>query len=764
MADMAHVLVRKDEALGSRFATIENLEPLATASGLGPDDELVDFKALLNMIWRRKVIIAGMTAICTTIAALILFQLTPIYTATAVIMLDPRERSVVDIDAVVGGLPSDAQAVQSEIQRITSTKLIGRAVDDLRLLANPEFNDALRDPHPAKKLLDLSQLVPTAWLSTVGAEDELVEDVAEEAAHTRAKVVSRVLDSITVKQKGLSRAIEISFKSAEPATAAAVANKIADLYIVSQLDERFEATERASQWLGERLEELREKALVSDRAVEEYRAASGLFEGKDSSLAAEQISELNTQLVLANSAKAEAEAEVRQLESITNTGGLPAAAEILDSRLIQDLRSEQALLTRRVADMAQEYGPRHPKMLSVAAEIDDLNAQIGNEIRKELQRRRTNLDVAAARERYLRGEVARLNTQAAALKGSEVKLRALEREAEANRALFARFLTRFKEIGSQEGFDRAEGQIITEATESLEPSFPKVKLLLSLAFVGAGVLGVGLAFLVETLDSGFRNGEQIEAQLGVGNLGLVPSLSRFGRISPQDYSLDKPASAFAESIRTLHTNLMLSALDQEPKTIMLTSSVAGEGKSTVAVCLARALAAVSKNVVIVDCDLRRPMVHMLLSSTRKPGLVDYLIEDAGPEVVLQRDAKSGTHFITAGMPTVNPPNLLRSEKFANLLRQLRKSFDYVVVDTPPVMAVSDAQILAKRADKIVFLVRWAETRRETARLATKRLQDAGGDIAGVLLSRVDVRRLAAYRSGEAGVYYKSKYGKNYYTS
>lgn len=736
------------------------------AAGEGVAD--IDLREMIRKIWRRKGTLVGVTVIGTLIATLILFQLTPKYTSMATVMIDPRESQVLDIQAVLSGMPADQETIESEIEVLMSRRLAERVIQKLALYRSPEFNARLRPVSGTRKILrslNPKSLVPDSmleWMNLASTGPGLTEE--QILGKERIGIIDAHLDKLDVKRVGRSRVIAISVTLANPALAASVANGVADLYIVEQLEAKFDATRRATEWLNDRLAGLRDAVQKSEQAVELYRRTSGLVEGKGVTFASQQATELNSQLILSRSKRAEAQARLQQVERlISASSSVDSVAEVLASRLIQQLRGQEADIQRKAAELSQEFGEKHPKMINIRAEVVDLRRKIGAEVNKIVQGLRNEVAVARARENEMVSNMRGLESRVAGLNQRQVQLRALEREANANRTLYETFLNRFKETNEQQEFQRPDARVISSADTPNAPSAPKTTILLVVAFVLSAGFGLALVFILETLDKGFRSMDDIEAGTGVPAVGLVPALSGLSSMGkePQAIILEKPNSAFAESVRALHASILLSNVDQPPKTVLMTSSLPSEGKTSLSLSLTRLVARTgSKRVVIIDCDLRRPLVHRHLGMDIGPGLVQLMAEEASLEDVLRRDEPSGAYVLTAGGTPANPTDLITSEHFAQLLENLKSMFDLIVIDSSPVLAVSDSRILSRMADKTIFVVRWAETRREVVRLGLKQILEAGGDLAGVVLSMVNVKKHARYGYGDSGYYY-GRYRKYY---
>ena len=730
----------------------------------GETPEEMEFAPLLRSVWRRKLLVISTIFLITLFATVVAFQLTPRYSASAKILVGTPETNVVDIEAVLSGLGSDQAAVESEVQVLASRSLAGKVADELGLDRDPEFNARLRPPS-ILSAFDPLQWLPDGWRAALlGRNVDAAPPTQEEIEQrTRADVITALQEAVSVRVEGRSRVINISATSEQPKLAAAVANTLSDLYLVDQLEAKFEATKRATDWLNDRVQELRGQVAASEDAIEEYRRRTGLVQSKDTTVTQQQISEINTQLILARTQTAEAGARLTQMSSLVESaGGVDSAAEVLASSLIQRLREREADVARRVAEMSTEYGKRHPKMINTKAELDDIRSKIEAEVAKVVRGLENELEVARTRERTLERNLEQLKRESERIKSSEGQLRVLEREAAADRALFDTFLARLKETGQQDEIQQADARIISRADVPAGASSPNKKLIIAGAFALSAFLGVLLVFLLEHLDHGFRSSEQIENMTGASTLSLVPLLSamRLRRSTPSDYVLNRPASAFAESLRTLHTGILLSGLDDAPKSVLITSSTPEEGKTTVATAMARLTARSGKKVLLLDGDLRRARIRSLLRLDGTRGLLDALGQHSPLEECIQHDEASGLHVLATGGNVPNPPEVLGSQQMAALMDTLERTYDMIIVDSPPVLVVSDARILSRLADRTVFITRWGETKRESVKLALKQLVESGANVAGVVLCMVNIRKHAQYGYADSTYYYES--ARRYY--
>lgn len=727
----------------------------------GGESDAIDLRALFLTLWRRKLVILGTALIVTGTAVLVVMQMVPRYVAEARIVVEPPRTNVVDIESVAQSLSTDWLTNQTQAAIIGSRVLAAKVVERLDLADDPMFNPALRPPKKgAVEKLGLDRFVPDSWLAALGVLGPERRAAAPPAAGARGEVIEEsiinaYLGGLDIVPSEMSRVITVRYTSTDPEVAARLANAAAQTYIDDQISGKFEQTEQANAWLQERAVELKQAVEESARAVEEHRRRSGLVNVEGSTLLAQQLAELNSRLIVARAERAEAEARYDQVQSLlASEGGVESAAAVLESGLIQRLREQEAQVVRKIAELKTQLRDAHPKMILARTELAELQDKIESEVRKIITNLNSELKIARVREANLSQEVAELRQKLDSQTDAEITLRALETELEANQKLYDTILARLKETNVQETSPvQPDARVISFATVPNAPAYPRKRMIVATSFAGSLVIGVLLVLLLEHLDSGFRTRSQVEAVTGVTALGLVPRHRGLGTVPVYDAILESPHSILGESFRTLRTALALSSVDEPPRTVLITSALPGEGKSTTAVALARTAAKAGQKCLIIDCDMRHPRLHEAFGVPNDLGLMDYLSDEAALEDVVHVDFKSGAHFILAGRNIPHAADLVGSEKMRRLLTALKKAYDFIVIDTPPVLALSDTMVLLRHVDKAVFLVRWEKTRREAAAAGLRQVLDAGADLAGVVLTQVDVRRQAQYDYSETPYYH-----------
>jgi polysaccharide biosynthesis transport protein len=727
-----------------------------------------DLGRTIKTIWRRKWIILATIAIITGGMVLYVETATPRYTASLQILFEGNQNKPIDFEAAIAGQPQDEASILGEIQVLKSRELAQRVIEALQLHNNPEFNPEMGRNGGSLDLTGKLAEVIREWLPRFkSATNDAAGLSLTEEQRTQMKqdaMIDIFLSQLSAEGIGRSRAIEVSFKSDNPITAAEVCNTLANLYLVSRLEDKFENARTASKWLAERADKLRAEVEQAERAALDYRRANNLLQGERVTFLAERLGELNTKLTDATMQRSEAEANLAQVRRLASGADLASASQVLDSALYQRLREQQVQLERKEAE-ASDLGASHPASILIRAEKATLSQNVDTEVRKVIRSLENKVEVARRREAAIEKEVRGAKDEMGGANSASVEVRSLERNVEANRLLLDKFMTAFTEQTAQQDANSQapDARIISHAAIPIAPSFPMKILMITLAFVPSSLIGILLAFTAEMLDRGYRSATQVEHDLGLPVLSHIPQIKRGGEKREKLVAtvLDNPASAYAEAIRSIYTRLMFAFAERQPKSLLFVSSEAGEGKTTIAVSVARMQARMGRKVILLDADFRHSRITNILGLPLSGGTLDLLNGSKTVEEVIQEDASSSMHVIAAGNYSVDYVDSLSQEQLLSLLRRLEALYDLVIIDAPPVCALIDAQVIATIADATVLVVRWGKTRKETVRYTADRLMTGGGNLVGVILSEVDVRKLAQYHYGDAGHYEGGS--KKYYT-
>ncbi|MCA3700202.1 GumC family protein [Brevundimonas sp.] len=745
-----------------------NRTPEAVADGLNQGDadaaEGVDLHRVIALFRRRLPLFVAVVMVVMVASIVVTTRATPLFTASTSLTIDTRSQNVVDAEAVLSGLSPDAGVVDTEIEIMKSRRLAERVVDALDLDEDPEFNPALAEPGPVQSVIGgvgalFGASAPDAARDRMSALDRQRE---------RDAVVNAVLKRLSVKRSGLTFVMVLGFTSKDPEKAARIANTYAERYLLEQLEAKFDATRQANGWLNTRLADLRAEVQEAEAAVEQYRAANNLLSASGATLTEQEISAYNQQLATVRATQAEAEARLRTARAQLAAGSNGEdVGEALGSSVVQQLRARRAEVSGRVAELSGRYGPRHPDMVRAERELADIDAQIQAEIRRIISNLEAQVQVARERTGSMAGSLGSARGALAANNAAGVRLNELERNAESVRTLYESFLNRFQETTSTEGLQESDARIVSPAAIPNRPSSPNVPLNLAIGLGVALALGVAAVVLAIMLDTGVITAEDVEHKFGLPHLGSVPLLASVvdpddRDDTPADHVVKRPLSSFAEAVRALRASILFSRIGHQVRVITLTSALPAEGKTNTALCLARVSAQSGLKVALIDCDLRRRNVNRLLAVEPEHGLVEVLNGSVSLDGALMLDEPSGAWVLPLAKNSFTPRDVFGSPEMDRLLATLRQNFDLVILDTAPVLAVSDTRLIAAKSDAVVFLARWRATPEKAIAAALKVLEQAGAHVAGVGLTQVDMKAQARYGYGDAGYYYASY--KKYYAA
>lgn len=713
----------------------------------------------LRFLRRRLGIILGSCFVAIGLAGLVAYSLTPQYTARAYLMIDARQVHVTDVQSVLSGLTAENAVLRSELDVLNSPDLMENVARYLDLFSDPYFNPP-PEPERWARWRDegrkvLASFLPAEMLPAWLVESEVPEELpALDEEAQRRQVVDHLLSQVQTDNDGRSYTIRVGFTAADPEVAAEIVNAIVDQYLYDQLEAKQDATRAANNWLVERLNELSVEVRDAELAVRQYREEHGLIESRGETVSEQQLAEINARLVEAQVERSQAEARLQAARD-GNPDGL---RDVEGATILWQLRSEEAALRRRDAELSSRYGPQHPEMLRLRAERADVQAKLREETSRVIASLAVAVQEAVAKEEALALALNAHRQTAGTNQFAEVELNELIRQADSLSALYANFLRRYRETSEQEGLMRADARIVAAAQAPSTPSFPRPVLMMGAGGVLGLLFGLLIAAVMELIDRGYRLSSQVEQDTGVAVLGVGPLLKN--RLEPSTYALCKPYSAFSEGVQSLRMTLQFGNTGDPHRIIMITSSVPSEGKTSLCMTLGRMAARSGARTLLVEADMRRPRMSHRLNLRPKGYLVDVLDGTYRLEDVVVEDRFSGMHILASRHGVSSPLERLASRRMAAFLESVRHRYDLVIVDTPPIMAVADAGPLAKIADAVLFVVRWGHTPRETVKAALRRLAIVDVNVTGIVLSQVDLCRQATYGYGDYGYHY-DKY-KSYY--
>lgn len=718
------------------------------------DDMMIDIRSIFLMLWRRKYVIFGIVFIGILTVIGLLTYIKPYYTARSLVLLESSASTPQippELRVLVGNyMQADSSLILNEIEIIRSRNMAKKVIDRLDLLDSASMNPTLSggaqnvefQPDSFKKM----KLYETAD-STMPAE------FIEEQMNV---VITNFLKNLAVRVIPGSYAIQIQYTSPDPRMAALVANTVADVYIEERLEMKFKAGRKLTDWLDGRLNELRDQVRKSEIAVTEYKAENNLTEGIRTIITAEQISQLNSQLISAKAKKAEAVARLDQVRKLASSGeSLEASSEVMDSSFIQRLRTQESDLLVKLSDLSNRYGDKHPTIITVREELKELRSKIKREMKRVVNVLENELLVASARVKALEEGLNDLRDVRNVENEKMVRMNELMREAKSNQLIFDTFLQTYKRSDEQEQLQEAEARIISYASVPRKASYPDKLLFLSLGMTFSLFLGIFISFLLEKLDNTFRSPNQLEKLAHFPCYALIPSMDGMNQKQLVKHVLEQPSSTVSEAVRTLRTVLNLRGMKdgQKPKVVTITSSFPGEGKTTLSCWLAHLAAKSGDKVILLDCDLRRPNVHRSLGQSNDVSIVEYLTGKNTLQEAVHKIDDSGVHVMYAKSVPNSALDLVSSDKMAKLVEALREEYDLVILDSPACLAVSDARILARYSDQTIYSVSWDRTPREVVLGGVKQFSDMGYTNLAFTLTNVDIKRHVRYGYGDVVYYY-----------
>ncbi|MBT1157909.1 polysaccharide biosynthesis tyrosine autokinase [Aminobacter anthyllidis] len=762
--------------------------------------DFIDLERLLSMA-KRQAKVVGIGAVIGLLLGLVYLQTTPpTFTASTSVLIDEGMNKMVDeVSATPVNMQTDA-AILSQIEIIKSARLAAVVVDKQKLAQNPNF---MQPPQSllstlvgyARGFLQIFRSAPEAAGSAelTDAQRTATADVAR-----KEQAVAMLQANVRAERSGRSYVISMGYRSHEPKLAADITKAYADAIVADQLDASFDATEKAAVWLQGRLEELRASSQKAALDVEKFRAENGLAATRGETLAEQQLSDLNAQLILAQADTAKARARYEQYRTIVESGPQAAvsnstlSAEEAGNPLISELKKRYSGVSKREQEIASGFGPNHPQAVALRKEQVDLSNQILRELTQLSETYRNGYEVAQSRETALRNSVSEATGQNSSANQAQVRLRELQQQATALSTLYQTFLSRYEEASQQRSFPIAKVRVISEATTPRGPSSPRTSMVFGLSLVLGIMMGAALGALNEFNERFFRTAEDVRERLGVKFLGYLPLLAshdekkepakpgtaNMGTPPPQAptrasealkrrarmrIAVDAPASMFAETLRSAKIAGDVVLQDTACKVIGIISMLPGEGKSTVAANLAGLLASNGAKTLLIDADLRNPGLSRSLGIDAEQGLVQAVVNDQGWQSVVKVDRQTKMAIVPAVVRGrfSHTSELLSSAGMRRFIDDAKATFEYIIVDLPPLGPVVDAKAFAPLADGFVLVAEWGATPRPLVRSALNAEPQIANKILGLVLNKVDLKKLPRYGAYGSSEQFLERYSSYY---
>lgn len=726
------------------------------------DTDVIDFAQYVNTVKRYFWRITLFAFFFTLLAGFVAVSLTPQYTSKVSILIEADQANISSIEEVYGLDSSRKEYFATQEQILQSRQIAASVVEKMQLQENEHFNSDIifANKSGLSSFIENAKATLKSALPFLPKEIEIKQTPEQKLNSRKSFATSLLMERIVITPISNTQVVEVFVESPDASLSAEIANTIATVYIESYIDAKLEMTGKATQWLNDSLQGLRGKLDTSEQKLAEFYESEQLVDIDGViGLASEEVQQLSAQLIIAQVVLQSNQAIFDQVNKAGVTiAELSTVPEVLNHPSVQEVKSSEAIARSKVSELREVFGPKHPSMMAATAELNSISESLRQQIITLVSGISNEYRTIQAKVNGLRKDVETAKSNFRKLSGLENTRKVLQREGDTNQQLYDSFFTRLKETAELGSFESANARVLDYARAATNPSKPIVSLIVAGAFVVSLSFGMLLAIILDTMNAGIRSIADVERKLGQKMLGIIPLQSYKKKEGlPLRHFFNLEHHLFSEAVRTLRTNLQL----HQSQTIMVTSSTPKEGKSTVAVNLAFAIGQISK-VLLIDADLRKPAIAERFDlPALQPGLADAIEGSHKLSECIVKDTKSSIDILCAGTMTPNPQELLASNKFADVMETLGKSYDYIIVDSVPTQAVSDAVVVSKYCDSLVYVVKSDSTSDKVINSGINRFMQVGKRVDGIVLNQVDLNK--ARKSGEYAGYY-DRHNYNIYAS
>jgi exopolysaccharide transport family protein len=718
-------------------------------------EKQIDLRDYLRVILKRRWTIITCFVIIVVAVAIATLTATPIYRATTKLIIEKENPNVVSIQEVMSVDASGTDYYQTQYNIIESRSIAREVIRRLNLDQSEEFFPKPKDDFFSNIKRSISETIVSwkeATLSLFEPGKELNPGDESDQVEPDSTLVSTFIEKINVEPIRNTRLVNVGFDAKDPVLAARIANTLAGAYIDQNLDTKLKAVQDAASWLDRRIQEERKKVEAAQLGFQQYKERYGIITGFSSDtekITAQKLAELNTQVIGAEASRVEAETRYKQTKRLlASKGSLDSIPEILGNELIRTIKQSEVELSRTLSELSKKYGKNHPQIIAVKAELATLEKRKRGEIQKVVDSLKNEYEVALARERSLRDSLARQKHESLELNKKAIEFGVLRREAASAKQMYDLLVKRFKETSITEDMKTGNIRIVDRAEIPEIPIKPRKKLNILLAVIVGLTMGTGLAFFFEYLDNTVKTPDDIKRYFGMPYLGPVPVIehdrgAKDGEVE-ELAAVETPKSTASEAYRGLRTSLLFSSAEGPPQVILITSAAPKEGKTLTCTNLAATMAQAGSKVLLVDCDMRRPRIHDIMKIGRDVGISNILAGTTGGNQVLFKTKVANLHVIPSGPIPPNPSELLGSNRMAELVKTFRERYDRIIIDSPPITAVTDATVLARIADGVVVIIRSGDTSMDIVRNGVEQLEGVNATILGAVLNGVNMRKDGYY--------------------
>jgi succinoglycan biosynthesis transport protein ExoP len=724
--------------------------PEPGGSGPGGEPHLLDY---VRVLYKRRWIAGTAFTVIMLLVTVYTFTVTPIYQASTKLLIESDNPNVVSFKEVINEEQTKADYYTTQYNILQSRSLARRTIDTLKLWSDDELA-------PSTKA-GIVPMVVGGVASLFGKEPAPagIPDVNETAEQSKA--IDAFLKRLTVSPVRNSRIVDVKFESKNADVAANVTNTLAKGYIDQNLEFKFMSTKEASDWLGARLGEERKHVEIAEAKLQQYREQNDAISLQDrENIVVQKLTDLNGAVTQAKTDRLQKEALYNQLSSLrsNSSAALDTFPAILSNTFIQQQKSDLQQLQSQYTQLSEKLGDKHPDIIKVRSAIQLGQARLDGEIGKVVQSVKNEYLAALAKENSMVGALNQQKGEALGMNRKAIEYSVLDREVQSSKQIYESLMQRAKETGVNTELKTSNIRVIDAAERPRRPASPQRVLNLLFGLLGGCMLGIGLAFFFEYIDSHIKTPDQLQAHLGMPSLGMLPAVQQ--KTLKDKYPMlggGNVTASFTEAFRAVRTNIIFASAEEGSKTLVVTSTGPGEGKTTFSSNLAVSLAQTGQRVLLIDADMRKPKLQEAFGVPQEPGLSNLLVGTVKASEAVRKTRTPSLWMMAAGKIPPNPAELLGSQRFRELMNSLKEHFDWIIVDSPPVMAVIDAAVVAHRATGVVFVVGAEMTSRHAAKAAVTQLMNGRAKFIGAVLNRVELEKHHYYYSQ----YYKKEYGQYY---
>jgi capsular exopolysaccharide synthesis family protein len=713
-------------------------------TGQNESNEVIDLTQYFKIIKRRKWSIATIVVLFVILALFYLSKANPIFSATVKIQADPIQPNASSSDQYIAN-SMIFLFYETQYEIIKSRNVSESVVDKLNLVQRYKDDMAdLKENGEHESFFKLFKKNIKGMFIKEEEKDSKEKDRSD--IQIRTMLASKIQSSLRVNGGTQSQIINITYESEDPLLAADIVNAIAEAYSQFGLEARLSRLKDTSSWLGEQLENLKKTVQESEEKLREFRLSQNLMDTEQQErIVNTQLQNLNIELIRAQTELSQAQELFSEVQRISSeNGNFLSLGPVLSNSTIKDLVREENTLDRKVQELSERYGEKHPKMIAARSDLSSARSSLNREARKIVDNISKEFRLKQVQLENIRKLISKTTTELQGYQGDSFQLSRLEREVENNRRIYESFLGKLMETDVSSDYDASNIRIIDRATVPNFPIKPRAPLIMVTSIIFGVFIGFVYAFVREFIGNVFRTPDQLEQELGIPSLGITPLVKKKkNSVAPEHQYIKDQRSTFSEAINTIRTGLLFSNLDNPPKTILITSTNGSEGKTTLAINLAVSLSQLDKTLLI-EMDLRKPAVGIDLGIKSDIGLSDLLSGNSDANVFHQVSGAPNLSVITCGTIPHNPMELISSTRFNNLLKSLKDRFTHIVIDSPPTLPVSDSCILAKVVDATVIAVKAEETKVSMAKETVARLQKVNATITGVVLTQASPKKMSYY--------------------